>query len=111
MVSGSRSISDISAGCTAGCVLRLITCTHSLPPSPPLPSPLLPSLQGASQLQSLQPLQKDVMAALQNSYNTFVDLMELRDVTMELVTAMASNNIVLDIVSGGGGEGMGGEVV
>ena len=85
-------------------------------PSPPLP-PSPPSLQGASQLQSLQPLQKDVMAALQNSYHTFVDLMELRDATMELVTAMASNNIVLDIVSGGGGgdegggEGMRGEEV
>lgn len=34
--------------------------------------------------------------------------MELRDMTMEVVTAMASNNIVLDIVRGRGkGKGKG----
>ena len=39
------------------------------------------------------------MSALQNSYHTFVDVMEFKDVTVEVITAMASNGLLLDIVS------------
>nr|WEL12754.1 NCK-associated protein 1 [Halisarca dujardinii] len=53
--------------------------------------------KGAAALSPLSPLQKDLVAALQNSYNTFVDVMEFKDVTQEVITAMASNNIMLDI--------------
>ena len=72
----------------------------SLPPFlPSLPSPSLPHSQDKSHLTAISSLQKDIMQHLPNYYHTFVDVMEFRDVTNEVVTSVATSQFFFDIVS------------
>ena len=75
--------------------------SSSLPslPSPSLPSPSLPHSQDKSHLTAISSLQKDIMQHLPNYYHTFVDVMEFRDVTNEVVTSVATSQFFFDIVS------------
>ena len=44
------------------------------------------------------------MTGLPNYYYTFVDVMEFRDLTLEVVTSLATTQFHFDIVSGANGE-------
>ena len=66
----------------------------SFPPSlPPHPS------QEKSHVTAISSFQKDIMSSLPNYYFTFVDVMEFKDTTSEVITSLATSQFHLDIVS------------
>lgn len=54
--------------------------------------------QDRNHLTAISSLQKDIMQHLPNYYHTFVDVMEFRDVTNEVVTSVATSQFIFDIV-------------
>jgi NCK-associated protein 1 len=52
-----------------------------------------------SHLTAISSLQKDIMQHLPNYYHTFVDVMEFRDVTNEVVTSVATSQFFFDITT------------
>ena len=78
----------------------LLSHPHSsLPPSLLSPShPPHPS-QEKSHVTAISSFQKDIMSSLPNYYFTFVDVMEFKDTTSEVITSLATSQFHLDIVS------------
>ena len=56
-------------------------------------------VQDKGHLTAISSLQKDIMQHLPNYYHTFVDVMEFRDVTNEVITSVATSQFIFDIVS------------
>ena len=50
-------------------------------------------------LTAISSFQKDIMSSLPNHYYTFVDVMEFKDLTNEVVISLATSQFHLDIVS------------
>lgn len=50
-------------------------------------------------MTAISSFQKDIMSSLPNYYFTFVDVMEFKDTTSEVITSLATSQFHLDIVS------------
>ena len=55
--------------------------------------------QDKNHLTAISSFQKDIISSLPNSYYTFVDVMEFRDTSIEVITSLATSQFFFDIVS------------
>ncbi len=60
---------------------------------------LYPCYQDKSHLTAISSFQKDILSQLPNYYFTFVDVMEFKDITNEVITSLATSQFHFDIVS------------
>ncbi len=56
--------------------------------------------QDKNHLTAISGFQKDILSTLSTYYYTFVDVMEFKDITNEVITSLATSQFFFDIVSG-----------